>query len=99
MKLSLWFIRQKSTGYYIPDGKGWYNKGGSWAEFGPKTEDARIFRSKLSAKRFLGQWLRGGHKAHYSYEEDYRYVDDITIVPKPHRIPEDIEIIEKEIEL
>ena len=102
--MRLFFIQHKSTKLYFPDPKGRAGRGGSFTEATDKGDDARIFRSKLAAKRFLGQWLRGEHHHTSGYDpghpgNDYEsdYWDEIIIKPKSNRNLNDYEIIEKEI--
>lgn len=104
--MRIWFIREISTGNYIPIAEGRNGRGGSHLEPSKNRGDARIFRTRLSAARFLGAWLKGkyvtdrgynpGHPGN-DWEQDY--YEDTTIVPVPTRIREDMEIIEVEIVL
>lgn len=102
--MKIWVIRNIHTKLYFPEPRGREGRGGSFTmPDQPGTSDnIRLFRSKLSASRFLGSWLRGEvHHSSGSYE-DYcsggrEYYEENEIVHKPDRKREDIEIIEKEI--
>lgn len=99
--MKLWFVRHKPTGHYIPEPKGRNGRGGSFLEPSSNKDDARIFRSELSAKRFIGAWLKGQYhhssSVGYDYEGNPDYYEDVSIVPVPSRIREDMKIIMKEI--
>lgn len=104
--MKVWFIREISTGNYIPEAHGRRGRGGSHMEPSPNRGEARIFRSRLSAARFLGAWLKGkyvadrGHTTgHPGNDWEADYYEDISIVPVYTRHREDMEIIEKEIDL
>lgn len=96
----LYAIRQKSTGFFLPQTEGRGGRGSSWTEpTDPSTSFIGLYRSPVTAKRVLSRWLMGQHKADYSFESDetwgtiYRVQDGITIIPQPHRIKEDMEIV------
>lgn len=102
--MKFYFIRHKPTGHYIPRPEGRNGRGGSHLEPIPDTDKARIFLSERAAKSFLGQWLQGKFVADRGYgaghpgnDWDPDYYEDITVIPQPHRIREDMEIIVKEI--
>lgn len=103
MKLSLFFIRQRSTGLYMPVPGGHYQRGGTFDEPTDDGSNARIFRSKRAAKLALNAWLKGKWKhvsgSSYDWEGNRDDYEDVDIIPQPHRNPDDMEIIEKEIEL
>jgi len=104
--MKIFFIRNIHTKLYFPEPKGRRGRGGSFTEANNKDDNARIFRSELSAKRFLGEWLKGeyhrssgidpGHPGN-DWEPDYW--EEIYIKPKANRKREDYEIILKEIDL
>lgn len=54
--MKLFFIRERSSGLYIPRGKGIRGKGGT-LEMPANALRARPFPSRRSANSFLGQWL------------------------------------------
>lgn len=95
--MRLFFIRHIPSGKYIPLPKGRKGRGGSHVE--PDIpEHARIFRSERSAKITLNAWLKGKWVVdRHGYEEDYD--EDIRIIPQPHRVAADMEIIERSITL
>lgn len=98
--MKLFFIRHKPSGHYLPEPAGRMGRGGSHVEPCSNPDEARIFRSKLSASRALTAWLRG--KVHHSSGYDSwnnEYYEDNDLEPVPSRKREDMEIIEKEIDL
>lgn len=78
-----WAIRQKSTGYYLPDRK---NKRGY--SFDEPTKDCfpRLFKSKLSAIHALSAWLRGHWKVEWHQRGGFSFDD----------APEDVQVLETE---
>lgn len=101
--MKIFFIRNIHTKLYFPEPKGRNGRGGSFTEATDKGDNARIFRSELGAKRFLGAWLKGEY--HHSYSIGYDYegnrddYEDVNIIPKSNRNRDDYEIILKEINL
>lgn len=102
--MKLYFIRHIPTGHYLPEPKGRNGRGGSHLEPSPDKDDARIFRSLLSAKRFLGTWLKGKYVCNRGYSDGHPdndwerdYYEEISVIPVTSRIREDMEIIEKDI--
>lgn len=99
--MKLFFIRHKPTGNYLPEPTGRMGRGGSHVEPTPASEkQPRLFTSKLSASRALGQWLRGKvhHKSGYDSWSN-EYYEENLLEPIPNRIKSEMEIIEKEIDL
>lgn len=92
--MNLFFIKDITTGYYMLDPKGHSGRGGSFMEPISDKDQARIFRSKRSAKVALGAWLRGKHMSDREYEDDYSYTVGYTIIPVEHRKREHMEIVE-----
>lgn len=102
--MNLYFIRQKSTGYYLPEPNGRAGRGGSHTEPNPDSSLARIFRSERSAKIALNAWLKGKYVAdrwcsdgHPGNDWEPNYYEDIRIVPVPQRKREDMEIVSAKI--
>lgn len=93
-----WFaIKQKSSGFFIPQFPKNTSKGGTWLEPTDK-KPPRLFRRKQDAKAALDHWLKG-RLAHYrrmpagpdfidegDYDEEY--------IPQAHRRAEDMVIVE-----
>lgn len=103
---SIWFIQHKKTKLYFPDPKGRQGRGGSFTEATDNGADARIFKTELSAKRFLTAWQKG--KYHCARGTDYGhpgndwetdYYEEVSIEPVPTRNKQDYVIIKKEIEM
>jgi hypothetical protein len=97
---TLYAIRQKSTGYYLPEPTGRAGRGGSHTEPVPEScNNVRLFSSSLSAKRALTSWLQGKFVNVIGYEPEEwggnvrPYVEGIEIQPQPHRVKEDMEIV------
>lgn len=86
-------IRHKPTGHYIPNIAPGHRRGGSLVEpEDPKKSNPRVFVSERSAVAYLIQWCKGKHICTRTGE--YDSYDEVTeIVPQPHRIREDMEII------
>lgn len=108
--VSLFAIRHKPTGDYIPKPQGRDGRGGSHLEpvepTGSKETRPRFFDSHRSAKIFLSSWLKGKYVADRGFWEghpgsDYErdYFENITIVPVSSRIAEEMEIVEYTIDL
>lgn len=95
--MKLYFIRHKPSGLYIPHStltSGNRSTGGS--KVAPDNPAfARPFRSRHAANAFLRQWLLGVH----SYRSDYFGEVDFKITPDASRRKDEMEIIEKEIDL
>lgn len=90
MKMQLFAIRHKPTGFFLPQHKG--RAGGSWIE---PTESAlpKLFHEERHAKGFLTTWLRGGVTAREYQTFEGNYDVDIVETPQPHRRREDMEIV------
>lgn len=100
MAMQRWVIKDKLTGNYIPDPRGWYNnRGGSWVEPDPDKNKTRLFKTRRAATNFLAQWLRGQHVPDYDYEDGFRYTIGATPKAVVTRIKDDMEIIEINIKL
>src|SRR5882762_1696500 len=89
-------VRQISTGLFIPRLKQGRRRGGSHLE--PSNErEPRLFHNKAAAKAFLGNWLQGKF-VDSGYQNGYgEYESDLKVIKQPHRIKEDMEIIEFEL--
>lgn len=97
---TLYAIRQKSTGYYLPEPNGKAGRGGSHTEPVPEEHyTVRLFKTKLSAKRALTSWLQGKHVSVIGYQSDhwggktYSYQEGVEIKPQPHRVKTDMEVV------
>ena len=98
--LTIYLIKSKKNGHYIPEPRGWYNnRGGSFTEPHADQQKARVFKSMRSAKGFLTQWLRGEHHGEHDYEDGYKYCIGATVRHIATRVPEDMEIVKIEIKL
>ena len=104
--MKLYFIRHIPTGHFIPRPHGMNGRGGSHLEPRENKQDARIFYSERSAKIFLTTWLKGKVHAHRQIIDGHPgndwtpdYKEDLRTYPVASRIREDMEIIEKEIDL
>lgn len=104
-EITFWAIRHIPTGHYLPQPLGRMRRGGSHVEpvkhmVGEPSTEPRLFTTKRSASSALGQWMRGkafasrgmssGHPGN-DWESDY--YEDIEVIPQPHRVREDMEII------
>lgn len=98
----LYAIRQKSTGFMLPEPKGRLGRGGSHVEpvdcsgNGP---NPRLFKTAFAARCALTQWLRGKHVATVEWEQEswehpsYQVEGLPEIIPQPHRVKEDMEVV------
>lgn len=96
--MTVFAIRQKSTGMFIPGLEKGRRYGGSYQE--PTNQRVpRLFYDSKTAKNFLVQWLLGHHKktSKQSGEFGEDVMQTITIIPQPHRKREDMEIVEFEL--
>lgn len=92
----LYAIRQKTTGFYIPEPNGRMGRGGSHVEpVDAATSRPRTFVTQLAARNFLSQWLRGKHTISRTkdWETGHWEEDAVEVTPVPTRIKEDMEII------
>lgn len=91
--MNCYAVRQKSTGLFIPRLKVGRRRGGSHLE--PSNErEPRLFHNKISARAFLSNWFQGTFE-NYDYQNSYgEYEQDVKITKQPHRIKEDMEIVE-----
>lgn len=103
--MKLFFVRHIPSGKYLPAATGRDGRGGSHVEPG-EADNARIFRSKRSAKIALNAWLkgkwvtdRGYSPGHPGNDWEGEHYEETSIVPQPHRHFSDMEIIEREITL
>jgi hypothetical protein len=88
-------IRHIPTGLYLPvpkDTKG-CGRGGTFVEpADPWLNRIRLLSTEANAKRYLATWLNGKYYCHrYGSCDDYE--EDVDIIPQPHRIKEDMEIV------
>ena len=88
--LTVFAIKQKSTGYYLPAGK--KGKGGSWAE-PEKGAAPKLFKQIGRANGFLTIWLKGGVKVSQYQTGDGDYDIGMSYVPQPHRNADDMEVV------
>lgn len=98
----LFAIRNKISGYYLPEPAGRMGRGGSHVEpvnCAMGLQNPRLFQSKLSAQRALTAWLMGKHTADMDYEYNeftggvFHYQAGVNIEPVPTRKKEDWEIV------
>jgi len=91
-------VRQKSSGMWIPNLPRGKRRGGSHLE-PTSTDSPRLFPSMRSARAFLGNWLQGIHKPE-SFDYDWNGNESsggVVVVKQPHRVKEDMEIVEFEL--
>lgn len=91
MRFTLYAIRQKSTGFYLP----YTEKAHSYSEPKP-TKHPRLFPSYKSAAAALTQWLRGHHRCDWNSDEGLIFAG---VDPVAGRVREDMEVVEMELSL
>lgn len=91
MRFTLYAIRQKSTGYFMPHSE----RAHSYNKPGPTTQP-RLFPGKKSADAALTQWLRGHHMSDWD-PDDGRIL--VGVEPVADRVREDMEVVEMELTL
>lgn len=101
--VQMYAIKHRPSGGYLPRPKGVAGRGGSHVEPIIFKDGAgsipRMFPTMAGAKAALGQWLRGKHEGIREYDDGYWYSGGADIVPCPHRIREDMEIVTVEVTL
>lgn len=103
--VSLYAIRQKSTGFYMPAPNGRQGRGGSHMEpCEMHGEYPRLFTTERAAKSALGLWLLGkfyGRKHEVMHAGDFmpEIEEYIDVVPQPNRSRDDMEIVAVRLEL
>lgn len=100
-------VRVKGTQCYLPrpqrrDGRGGshlepidFANPSSWPKGYEKDMQIRSYSSLRAARCFLASWLKGGvgcHRGGGGYDDDY--YEENYLIKKPHRIAEDMEIVE-----
>jgi len=94
-------VKHLPSGGYLPEVKGWHGRGGSFAvPTDPRSARPRLFHSPHAAKSYLGSWLKGEY--HTSRGQDSfsgEYYEDTSIVPKPDRRREDMEVVPINVEM
>lgn len=99
----MYAIRHKPSGAYLPVPYGRGGRGGSHVDpihfKGDPKQLPRMFPTLVGAKAALGQWLLGKFECDRSYGYDslnheYWQDENVRIVPVPHRVREDMEIIQ-----
>lgn len=93
---ALYAIEHIPTGHYLPEPTGHSGRGGSFTEPVDCSGDGpnpRLFKSPISARNALVQWLRGKHEGEYEYEEGFKYSTGASVVHQPHRIKEDMQVV------
>ena len=104
--ITLWAIRRKSDGYYIPNPLGRNGRGGSFVE--PVQPDAlaniRLFHIERAAKIALKAWLQGHWVTSRGQSTDYfsggtEYYEDTNIVPVEGRNADNMEVVEVTLQL
>ena len=98
--MKVYFIKHKITNLYFPDSTGRLGRGGSHTEPDQEadSENIRLFRSILSASRFLSAWCRGKFTSIRYYDGDY-YEEDLHIEKIEDRNYNDYVIVMREINL
>lgn len=91
MRFTLYAIRQKPTGFFLPHTE----KAHSYSEPRP-TKQPRLFPGKKSADAALTQWLRGHHISEWD-RDDGRIL--VGVEPVTGRVREDMEVVEMELTL
>ena len=90
--MHVWAIRQKSTGYFLPQLKA--GTGGSWLEPLPDCLP-RLFTSKRNAGLALSRWLEGHYKMVTATRSPYDYDETkLTVDPVEGRNKGDMELVE-----
>jgi len=104
--MDLFFIRQKSTGFYMPMPLGRQGRGGSHMEPDADSSKARIFRTERAAKIALNTWCKGKFVAdrytdhgHPGNDWEVDYVENISVVPVPSRSLDDMEVVKRTVVL
>lgn len=100
---TMYAIRHKPSGHFLPNPKGKIGRGGSFVHpvepmEGDLTTYPRLFVTKRGAQCCLTQWLRGEHHAVIEYETDdwgrsYHYTAGADVKPQADRIREDMEVV------
>lgn len=110
--ITLYAVRHKPTGFYIPRPQRTDGRGGSFTEpfnFADPTSNGksrrtannaqpRFFTEERAAKIFLNAWLQGRWKCHRGGEWD-DYYEETYPVKDPNRIAGDMEIVPVQITL
>lgn len=97
--ISIYAIRHKPTGKYLPQPVGRNRRGGSHVEpEDPDEQPPRFFTSLTTAKIVLSHWLKGkviAERGNYYNPSDgsYDYYEDFHTTPCPDRKREDMEIV------
>ena len=88
--ITMFAIRQISTGNYLPNPNGARGRGGSHVEpvTASPTRPPRLFHTAHAAKVALSHWLKGILTVSY-YEDDEIW----DLEPQPHRKREDMEVV------
>jgi len=91
MIITVYAIRHKPSGGYLPMPRGRLGRGGSHTEpvipDGSIEKHPRLFPNERNAKNCLAAWLHGKYFAYGEFGED------IEIKPQPNRVREDMEIV------
>jgi len=98
--ITLYAIRQKSTGFYLPYPAGSSGRGGTHVEpVSPLQSNPRLFTLERAAKSSLTYWLGGKISVHHSdyggeYDETWstkfvasRRADDMEVIPVELKLP------------
>lgn len=90
-------IRQKSTGFFMPQFGKNQSKGGTWLEPAANCVP-RLFRRRQDAKGALGHWLKGRLERKFSFHPETLYEDlSLEYRKVEERNPDDMEIVEVEV--
>jgi hypothetical protein len=97
--MSLYAIKQLSTGYYLPQPRNSRGtilaKGYTHVEPSP-TEPPRLFNRYSSAQSSLNYWLKGKMGYEYVAYDHSTWPDksrELTIRPMPTRVPTDFKVV------
>lgn len=98
--ITLYAIKHKPSGGYLPIPRGRLGRGGSHTEpmipDGSIEKQPRLFPNEKNAKNCLAAWLHGKYVAYRGRDyglDGADYYEEIELKPQPHRIREDMEIV------
>ena len=88
-------IRHIPTGYYLPEPKGRYGRGGSWVKpVDANYELPRLFNTLRGAKIALTAYCKGEHDGDYEDVDGLYWCIGYNIVPHTQRVRADFEIVQ-----
>lgn len=108
-KITFWVIRHKPSGGYLPQPMGREKRGGSHVEvtkhiIGKPETEPRLCTNRRSAVAVLNAWMNGKYVTSrgggYMGREDWEdFYEETYIMPQPHRVREEMEIIPLDLEI